>query len=152
MAKNWGSCRGFAAFGLSYRDVAKRAVDGLVNGTSGKVTRDRIHGNALVPEGSAHGGWQSNPDQAVSMTQCFGCWTLCGIRVRVNRAENKVLRIAGNPWHPLSHEKPFDSMMPFSEALQKMAGKAGLNPALPPARAAPLCWRACTARCVFLRR
>lgn len=118
---------GFAAFGLSYRDVAKRAVDGLVNGTSGKVTRDRIHGNALVPEGSAHGGWQSNPDQAVSMTQCFGCWTLCGIRVRVNRAENKVLRIAGNPWHPLSHEKPFDSMMPFSEALQKMAGESGLE-------------------------
>ena len=118
---------GVAACGLSYREVAKRAVDGLVNGTSGKVTRDRIHGNALVPEGSAHSGWQSNPDQAVSMTQCFGCWTLCGIRVRVNRAENKVLRIAGNPWHPLSHETPFDSMMPFSEALQKMAGESGLE-------------------------
>lgn len=37
---------GFAAFGLSYRDVAKRAVEGLVNGTSGKVTRDHIYGNA----------------------------------------------------------------------------------------------------------
>lgn len=88
---------GFAAFGLSYRDVAQRALEGLVNGTSGKVTRDRIHGNSLPPEGSVHNGWQSTPGQAVSMTQCFGCWTLCGIRVRVDKQANQVLRIAGNP-------------------------------------------------------
>lgn len=47
---------GFAAFGLSYRDVAQRAVEGLVNGTSGKVTRDRIHANSLPPEGCARNG------------------------------------------------------------------------------------------------
>ncbi len=40
---------GMVTFGLSYRDVAKRAIDGLLNGTSGKVTRDRIFGNALIP-------------------------------------------------------------------------------------------------------
>ena len=118
---------GFAAFGLSYRDVAKRAVDGLVNGTSGKVTRDRIHGNSLPPEGRAQSGWQSNPEQAISMTQCFGCWTLCGIRARVDKRSNKIIRIAGNPWHPLSHEKPFDSMMPFAEAMTKLAGESGLD-------------------------
>ncbi len=38
---------GMVTFGLSYRDVAKRAIDGLLNGTSGKVTRDRIFGNAF---------------------------------------------------------------------------------------------------------
>lgn len=117
---------GFAAFGLSYRDVAKRAVEGLVNGTSGKVTRDHIYGNALVPEGAAQNGWQGNSGQAVSMTQCFGCWTLCGIRARVDKQTNTVLRIAGNPWHPLSHEQPFDSMMPFAEAMNKLAGESGL--------------------------
>lgn len=58
---------GFAAFGVSYRDVAKRAVDGLVNGTSGRVTRDRIHGNSLQPEGVADNGWQPDPNQAVSI-------------------------------------------------------------------------------------
>lgn len=42
---------GIAAFAASYRDVAKRAVDGLVDGTSGKVTLDRINGNSLLPEG-----------------------------------------------------------------------------------------------------
>ncbi|VAP92284.1 Tetrathionate reductase subunit A [Klebsiella pneumoniae] len=118
---------GFAAFGVSYRDVAKRAVDGLVNGTSGRVTRDRIHGNSLQPEGVADNGWQPDPNQAVSMTQCFGCWTLCGIRVRVDKKTNKVLRIAGNPWHPLSHERPFDITMPFADAMLKMAGESGLQ-------------------------
>lgn len=33
---------GMVTFGLSYRDVAKRAIDGLLDGTSGKITRDRI--------------------------------------------------------------------------------------------------------------
>lgn len=118
---------GFAAFGLSYRDVAQRALEGLVNGTSGKVTRDRIHGNSLPPEGSVHNGWQSTPGQAVSMTQCFGCWTLCGIRVRVDKQANQVLRIAGNPWHPLSHEKPFPGSMPFAGAMSRLAGESGLG-------------------------
>lgn len=118
---------GLSAFGLSYRDVAKRAIDGLVNGTAGAITRDRVSGNALLPEGNATGGWQPNPRQAVSMTQCFGCWTLCGVRVRVDRDRDRILRIAGNPWHPLSQEHPFDPGLPFAEALEKMAGESGLD-------------------------
>ncbi|MBV8043744.1 tetrathionate reductase subunit TtrA [Pluralibacter sp.] len=118
---------GFAAFGLSYRDIAKRAVEGLVNGTSGKITRDRIFGNALPPEATAQGPWRANPDQSLSMTQCFGCWTQCGLRVRVDRKTNTVLRIAGNPWHPLSHEHPFDAALPFTQAMEKLAGESGLE-------------------------
>lgn len=86
---------GLALFGAGYRDVAKRAVDGLANGTSGKVTLDRIHGNSLRPEGQANGGWKEDPSQVIAMTQCFGCWTQCGIRARVDTAKNEVLRIAG---------------------------------------------------------
>lgn len=80
---------GLALFGASYREVAKRAVDGLVDGTSGKVTLNRINGNSLIPEGTAIGGWKENPEQVVSMTQCFGCWTQCGIRARVDSAKMK---------------------------------------------------------------
>lgn len=49
---------GMATFALSYREVAKRAIDGLLNGTSGKITRDRIFGNALFPEANANTGWR----------------------------------------------------------------------------------------------
>lgn len=117
---------GMVTFGLSYRDVAKRAIDGLLNGTSGKVTRDRIFGNALIPEAQAQTHWQQNPQQTIAMTQCFGCWTQCGIRARVN-ADGKVIRIAGNPYHPLSQEHPIDSSVPFSEAMDQLAGESGLD-------------------------
>lgn len=46
---------GMVTFGLSYRDVAKRAIDGLLNGTSGKVTRDRPLAGCR-PRHSPHGG------------------------------------------------------------------------------------------------
>ena len=118
---------GMATFALSYREVARRALDGLLNGTSGKITRDRIFGNALIPEANARPRWQQNPQQVISMTQCFGCWTQCGVRVRVDRQSHKALRIAGNPYHPLSHEQHVDSAVPFASAMQQLAGESGLD-------------------------
>nr|WP_314262899.1 tetrathionate reductase subunit TtrA [uncultured Moellerella sp.] len=118
---------GLVAFGASYRDVAKRVVDGLVDGSSGKLTLDRIHGNSLKPEGQANGAWKSNPDQVVTMTQCFGCWTQCGIRARVDREKNDVIRIAGNPYHPLSQDRHFPYGMPLSKAFSEMGGESGLE-------------------------
>lgn len=118
---------GMVTFGLSYRDVAKRAIDGLLDGTSGKITRDRIFGNALPPEANAQPRWLQNPQQVISMTQCFGCWTQCGVRVRVDSKAGKVLRIAGNPYHPLSHEHHIDSSVPFATAMEQLAGESGLD-------------------------
>ncbi|WP_312581387.1 tetrathionate reductase subunit TtrA [Atlantibacter hermannii] len=118
---------GVGVFGLSYRDVVKRAFDGLVHGTSGKITLHRIFGNALIPEGHAASGWQANPQQAVSMTQCFGCWTQCGIRARVDRQTGKVIRIAGNPYHPLSQEQHVAANVPVSQALAALGGESGLD-------------------------
>ncbi|MBN6043323.1 tetrathionate reductase subunit TtrA [Citrobacter sp. ku-bf4] len=118
---------GMATFALSYRDVAKRAIEGLINGTSGKITRDHIVGNALIPEANAHPHWQQNPQQTIAMTQCFGCWTQCGVRVRVDQQTNRVLRIAGNPYHPLSHEHHIDASVPFSTAMAQLAGENGLD-------------------------
>ena len=118
---------GMATFALSYRDVAKRAIDGLINGTSGKITRDHIVGNALIPEANAHPRWQQNVQQTIAMTQCFGCWTQCGVRVRVDQQTNRVLRIAGNPYHPLSHEHHIDASVPFSTAMAQLAGENGLD-------------------------
>ncbi|MFA1614676.1 tetrathionate reductase subunit TtrA [Citrobacter amalonaticus] len=118
---------GMATFALSYRDVAKRAIDGLINGTSGKITRDHITGNARIPEANAHPRWQQNTQQTIAMTQCFGCWTQCGVRVRVDQQTNRVLRIAGNPYHPLSHEHHIDASVPFSTAMAQLAGENGLD-------------------------
>lgn len=70
-------------------------------------------------------GWQAENTQAVSMTQCFGCWTQCGIRARVDRETNQVIRIAGNPYHPLSHDRHIAYNTPLAEALKNMGGESG---------------------------
>ncbi len=91
------------------------------------MTLDRINGNSLQPEGRAVPEWQRNPQQAISMTQCFGCWTQCGVRVRVDRQTDRVLRIAGNPYHPLSQERHVDSALPLQDALAQLSGESGLD-------------------------
>ncbi|MDN0086033.1 tetrathionate reductase subunit TtrA [Yersinia nurmii] len=117
---------GLVAFGAGYHDVVRKTLIGLRDGSAGKLTRDPISGNSLTPEGHAGQEWQATPHQAVSMTQCFGCWTLCGLRVRVDTQQNRILRIAGNPYHPLSHDHHFPYGLPVSEALRRMGGEQGL--------------------------
>ncbi|HDL6952925.1 TPA: tetrathionate reductase subunit TtrA [Yersinia enterocolitica] len=118
---------GVVAFGASYHAVARKTLAGLVDGSAGKLTLDPISGNALPTEGRVGPQWQANLQQAVSMTQCFGCWTLCGLRVRVDTQQNKILRIAGNPYHPLSHDHHFPYQLPVGEALQRLGGEQGMT-------------------------
>ncbi|HHL2712725.1 TPA: tetrathionate reductase subunit TtrA [Yersinia enterocolitica] len=118
---------GVVAFGASYHAVARKTLAGLVDGSAGKLTLDPISGNALPTEGRVGPQWQANPQQAVSMTQCFGCWTLCGLRVRVDTQQNKILRIAGNPYHPLSHDHHFPYQLPVGQALQRLGGEQGMT-------------------------
>lgn len=95
---------GLAAFAAGYSDVAKHAVDGVLYGTSGKKTKHAIYGNALEPEFviDDKGQLSTNPKQRVAQTMCYGCWTLCGVRVRIDNENESIIRIAGNPYHPLS--------------------------------------------------
>ncbi|CNF14624.1 tetrathionate reductase subunit TtrA [Yersinia enterocolitica] len=111
---------GVVAFGASYHAVARKTLTGLVDGSAGKLTLAPISGNALPTEGRVGPQWQANSQQAVSMTQCFGCWTLCGLRVRVDTQQNKILRIAGNPYHPFPYQ------LPVGEALQRLGGEQGM--------------------------
>ena len=43
-----------------------------------------------------------NPNQVISNVTCFGCTTQCGVRVRVDKRNQKVIRVTGNPFHPLA--------------------------------------------------
>ena len=48
---------------------------------------------------------------------CLGCTTMCGVRVRVDRKSGRVLRVAGNPYHPLSAEPHLPYATPVADAL-----------------------------------
>lgn len=117
-----------AAFVAGYSPKVKEIATGLIDGTSGEKTKDNINGNSLTPEYQVKNGQLlSNSQQVVCNTQCMGCWTLCGLRVRVDLEQNKVLRINGNPYHPLSSDHYLDFNQPIHQAELSVAGESGLE-------------------------
>lgn len=57
----------------------------------------------------------------IAFNQCWGCTTFCGVRLHIDEATGKVVRVAGNPYNPLSHEKHFPMSMPVKEALDRLS-------------------------------
>lgn len=119
---------GAAAFGAGYAPKIYEIGKGISHGSSGEPTQDAIAANSLTPEYQVkEGKLISNPDQVVCNTQCMGCWTLCGVRARVDLKNNKVLRIAGNPYHPLSADRFLDFNTPISQSEIMLSGEQGLE-------------------------
>ena len=115
---------GAATFAAGYSDPLEKMAKGLVNGTSGKKTNDRLHGNSLAPEyrvDPTTGEITLNPDQRIAFTVCYGCTTMCGVRVRIDKEQDKVLRVAGNPYNPLSSDEHLDETTPVMDALRGMS-------------------------------
>ena len=120
---------GLGAFAAGYTDPLRKTLKGLTKGTAGEPTLDRIAGNALPPEfriDPETGELHCTPGQVVSLTQCQGCWTQCGIRARVDTQQNTILRIAGNPYHPLSHENPTPYSLSVREAYRRLGGDSAI--------------------------
>lgn len=92
---------GLAAFAVGYSETAGRVVGKLLGKDAPK---HKTAGDAPEPEFRVdrQGNLAINPAQQVSYTTCLGCTTMCGVRVRIDRASGKVLRVAGNPYSPLS--------------------------------------------------
>lgn len=119
-----GGAATIAAASVATRSAAAPAPEAAPN----------FHGRALAPEFSVGpaGELRVNTDQQVSYTGCLGCTTQCGVRVRVDRRTGQVLRVAGNPYHPLSATAPLpfkasvrDSYLALSAAgLQGVDGRA----------------------------
>ncbi|MFC5738704.1 molybdopterin dinucleotide binding domain-containing protein [Sinirhodobacter huangdaonensis] len=104
-----------ATFGAGYAETVKKIARGK---WSGAVPPQALTGFAPEPEfrlDAATGDLVPNPDQAVSYTMCIGCTTMCGVRVRVDRAANKVLRVAGNPFSPMST----DPHIPYARSVRE---------------------------------
>lgn len=95
-----------AAFAAGFSETGRKIARGA---WAGEHPRDTISGNAPAPEFHVDlktGDVTPTPGQVVSYTGCIGCTTLCGVRVRVDTATNRVLRVAGNPYTPMSTD-PF---------------------------------------------
>jgi len=121
---------GLAAFAAGYGETLVKAGKGLVTGTSGVPTASATRGNSLQPEfriDPTTGLLQTQPGQTVSPSSCLGCWTQCGVRVRVDTAHNQILRVAGNPYHPLATTRPAPMETPVREVYAQLGGDNGLE-------------------------
>lgn len=121
---------GSAAFVAGYGDTIARGARGLLTGTAGEPTADAVRGNSLQPEfriDPVSGRLDTHPGQVVSPSSCLGCWTQCGVRVRVDTETNRILRVAGNPYHPLATTNPAPMDTPVREVYAMLGGDNGLE-------------------------
>ncbi|MDK3019796.1 molybdopterin dinucleotide binding domain-containing protein [Pseudodonghicola flavimaris] len=114
-------------FGVGYAPTLKKLAKGK---WSGEVPDAAITGNSLKPEyriDPVTGDLEPNPEIAMSYTMCIGCTTMCGVRVKVDKAENKVLRVTGNPYSPMSTDPfiPYESSVRESFLAMAQTGKGG---------------------------
>ena len=121
---------GLAAFAAGYGETLFKAGKGLVTGSAGDAPPHATRGNSLTPEfriDAKTGVLTPQPGQTVAMSTCLGCWTQCGVRVRVDTASNTILRVAGNPYHPLATSTPIPMEVPIRDAYASLGGERGLE-------------------------
>lgn len=110
---------GTGLFVAGYSSTLSHLGRGIVDGTSGEKTRSDIHGNSLAVEyyvDHKTGDITANPEQRIANTMCFGCWTKCGVRAKIDNNSDKILKISGNPYHPLSCAEQISFDTPIKEA------------------------------------
>ncbi|EGB16320.1 molybdopterin dinucleotide-binding region [Pseudodesulfovibrio mercurii] len=82
----------------------------------------RVSPESLAPEYErTPEGVRLGEGQHMAFNQCWGCTTFCGVRLHIDDATDDVVRVAGNPYNPLSHEKHFPMSMPVGEALDRLS-------------------------------
>ena len=117
-------------FGVGYKDMLQKMVRDWRDHNP-RVAR-ALTGNAPEPEfvvDRATGAVNANPAQYVANTVCVGCTSLCGVRVRVDRASGQVIRVSGNPYHPLSADPFLDYNTTIAESFRAVSayGESGLQ-------------------------
>jgi len=120
---------GLAAFAAGFSRTLGRMAEAAVGH---EVPADRFYGQAPAPEyriDPVTGAFEANPEQQVSYTGCLGCTTQCGVRVRVDKASGKILRVSGNPYSPLSADPPVPMKQSVKESFIALSrfGDRGLD-------------------------
>lgn len=109
------------AFAAGYAETGHKMARGA---WAGEKPADSIFGDAPQPEfrvDPQSGALTPTPGQSVANVACLGCTSLCGVRVRVDKATGTVLRVAGNPYNPLSADPFLPYGTPVRESLKSLS-------------------------------
>ncbi len=123
LLKKGAAVAGLGLFAAASAGAAARVVGGLLSGSAGVALADPVNKNSLEPEYrvDAAGAVHAGNGQRVAFNQCWGCTTFCGVRLHIDEATDRVVRVAGNPYNPLAHEKPFSMDTPVEETLRRLS-------------------------------
>jgi tetrathionate reductase subunit A len=119
--KGAAAAGGLTAFGFGYSHTAEQLLRGA---WAGDQPDHPISGKAPSPEFTVNpetGVLTPNPNQAMAYTMCMGCTTICGVRVRIDKVRNKILRVTGNPYHLLSTDQHIPYATPIKQSFVSLS-------------------------------
>lgn len=119
---------GAAAFGLgvfaasSVPALKKVAREFNLDGSHEEPSVDGSK-QSLTPEYKADGKGDITlgRGQSIAFNQCWGCTTFCGVRLHIDDKTGQVVRMAGNPYNPLSNPKQYPMKLPVAQALDRLS-------------------------------
>ncbi len=106
-----------------YKDTLGAVV---TQSNKGTLAKDSIYFNSPDAEYSfLNDEFVPNDKYKVCATTCIGCTTQCGIRVKVDKETDKVVRVLGNPYNLLSTDPwlPYNTSLKDSYKLLSQNGK-----------------------------
>jgi tetrathionate reductase subunit A len=116
--KGLGAAGALSVFAAGYEPVLESIVESALKpGTA--PSSPSIAPEATVDK--ATGRVSLNPDQYLASGICQGCTSICGVRVRVDRKTGRVLRVSGNPYHPLAAQPPVPYEAGIGESVVKLS-------------------------------
>lgn len=68
----------------------------------------------------------NNPKQRFAFTKCFGCYNVCGARIRIDNETDQILRVCGNPYALSTNSGgPIAMNVSPQEAMLQLSGEQG---------------------------
>ncbi|WP_243311242.1 molybdopterin dinucleotide binding domain-containing protein [Fundidesulfovibrio agrisoli] len=118
--KGLGAGAALTVFASGYKPTLKAIID--------PPKQTVASGPSLAPEATvdkATGEVTFNRQQYLAGSICLGCTSICGVRVRVDNESGSVLRVSGNPYHPLAAQPPAPYEASLADTVRALSGHQG---------------------------
>jgi tetrathionate reductase subunit A len=88
-----------------------------------------MFGHPIPPEcqQGVDGQWQKTEGVRTAYSRCFGCYNICGLRVRIDDANDTIMKVGGNPYCENNSGSPLAIATPVKQSFVELAGDAGLE-------------------------